>query len=252
MYARRTVLKGAAALPLAAVLADPLLSKAVAATLNEADLVTNGGLNVKGFVAVPEATPAPAIILIHEWWGLNDQIKAVAADFAKAGYVAIAVDLYGGKVATDPETARSYMGQVNGEDAIDTLSSWIDWIKQEPICNGKVATIGWCFGGGWSLNASIARDVDATVIYYGNVARQAADLKELKGPVLGHFAESDQWINHEMVDKFEAEMAKAGKPVTTYWYDAQHGFANPTTARYDREDAALAWERTSAFLAKNL
>jgi carboxymethylenebutenolidase len=252
MYARRTILKGAAGLPLAAVLADPMLARAQAATLNQATLVTNGGLTVKGFVGVPAETPAAAVILIHEWWGLNDQIKAVAADFARLGYVSVAVDLYDGKVATDPVNARTYMGQVNPDDATDTLASWIDWVKQQDFSTGKVGTVGWCFGGGWSLNASIARRVDATVVYYGNVARNPEDLAKLESPVLGHFAEEDQWINRDMVSKYEANMKAVKQPFTSHWYDAQHGFANPTTARYDAEDAELAWERTKAFFAEHL
>lgn len=252
MLARRTVLKGAASLPLAAILADPLLSRAAAATLNETVLTTHDGRTVTGFVAMPEQTPAPAMLLIHEWWGLNDQIKTMADEFAKMGYVAVAADLYDGKVATDPGNARAYMQQVDAAQATGTLASWIDWMKAHEAVNGKVGTVGWCFGGGWSLNASIARPVDATVVYYGNVAREAEALKQLRGPVLGHFAEQDEWINHEMVRKFEAEMALAGKDVTSYWYDAQHGFANPTTARYDAQDAMLAWARTQDFLLANL
>lgn len=252
MYARRTLLKGAAALPIAAILADPMLARAAAASLRDVTLTTDGGKTVKGVVAMPGTTPAPAMLLVHEWWGLNDQIKAMASEFARLGYMAVAVDLYGGKVATDPSAARSYMQQVDAGEATDTLASWIDWINAQKEFGGKVGTVGWCFGGGWSLNASIARPVDATVVYYGNVARSAADLAWLEGPVLGHFAEQDQWINHDMVGKFEAAMAEADKPLTTYWYDAQHGFANPTTARYDAEDAELAWSRTTAFLEKHL
>ena len=252
MFARRTVLKGAASLPLAAILADPMLARAAAAGLTETSIATSDGREVTGFVAMPETTPAPAMLLIHEWWGLNDQIKAMTSEFARLGYVAVAADLYAGKVATDPDNARSYMQQVDAGQATDTLGSWIDWMRAHKDVNGKIGTVGWCFGGGWSLNASLARPVDATVVYYGNVARSAGELKALESPVLGHFAEQDQWINHNMVDGFEAAMAEAGKDVTSYWYDAQHGFANPTTARYDAEDAALAWERTREFLEAQL
>ena len=112
---------------------------------------------------------------------------------------------------------------------------------------GKVATIGWCFGGGWSLNASIATPVDATIIYYGQVDQPASRLARLQGPVLGHFATRDQRINRPMVEGFEKAMAEAGKPLTVYWYEADHAFANPTGARYDAEDAKLAWDRTLAF-----
>lgn len=252
MPSRRTVLKGAAALPISAVLADPMLSRAMAAAHDAVSITTSDGRTVNATLAVPSTVPAPAMILIHEWWGLNAQIKAIAGEFAKQGYVAIAVDLYDGEVATDPTNARRLMGGVDPEQATATLGGWIDWALSQKFVNGRIGTVGWCFGGGWSLNASIARPVDATIVYYGNVARKAPDLGKLKGPVLGHYAESDQWINHAMVDGFEAEMKQAGKPFTSHWYDAHHGFANPTTARYDKEDAALSWSRTLEFLKANL
>ncbi|MDF1736353.1 MAG: dienelactone hydrolase family protein [Minwuia sp.] len=252
MYARRTVLKGAASLPLAAILADPMLARAAAHGLQDVSITTAGGKSVHAALALPATAPAAAVLLIHEWWGLNDQIKSVAARLAEEGYVALAVDLYDGKVATDPGDARSYMGQVNGGEATDTLASWIGWLKDHEKTNGKVATVGWCFGGGWSLNASIAAPVDGTIVYYGNVSRKAADLKALKGPVLGHFATEDQWINKAMVSGFEAEMKQAGKSLTAHWYDANHAFANPTSARYDEADAALSWQRTQAFLKETL
>lgn len=252
MFARRTVLKGAASLPLAAILADPMLAQAAAHGLQDVAITTAGGKSVHAALAMPQKTPAAAVLLIHEWWGLNDQIKSVAAKLAEEGYVALAVDLYDGKVATDAVGARSYMGQVQGGEATDTLASWIGWLKDHQATNGKVATVGWCFGGGWSLNASIAAPVDGTIVYYGNVSRKAADLAALKGPVLGHFAREDQWINQAMVSGFEAEMKQAGKDLTAHWYDANHAFANPTSARYDEADAALSWQRTQAFLKETL
>lgn len=252
MFARRTVLKGAASLPLAAILADPMLAQAAAHGLQDVAITTAGGKSVHAALAMPQKTPAAAVLLVHEWWGLNDQIKSVAAKLADEGYVALAVDLYDGKVATDAGDARSYMGQVNGGEATDTLASWIGWLKTHQATNGKVATVGWCFGGGWSLNASIAVPVDGTIVYYGNVSRKAADLAALKGPVLGHFAREDQWINEAMVSGFEAEMKQAGKDLTAHWYDANHAFANPTSARYDEADAALSWQRTQSFLRATL
>jgi len=144
------------------------------------------------------------------------------------------------------------MQTVDPAAATETLVAWIDWLKQSPYGSGRVATLGWCFGGQWSLNASIATPVDATVIYYGRVDQPAERLARLKGPVLGHFATKDANINREMVERFEASMAEVKKPLTVYWYEADHAFANPTGARYDAEDAALAWLRTQEFLRTNL
>jgi carboxymethylenebutenolidase len=253
---RRAVLRGlvagSAAAPLASVLADPRLARAAAEGLSMVSTEVAGYGTVNAALALPATTPAPAVLLIHEWWGLNDQIKAVAAEFANQGYVALAVDLYDGNVATTPEAAQTYMGAVDAAKATATVGTWIDWLRAHAAVQGGIGTVGWCFGGGWSLNASLARPVEATVIYYGNVAKSVAELAPLAGPVLGHFAEQDQWINHAMVDGFEAAMDAAGKTYATHWYDAQHAFANPTSAVYDGEDAAAAWQRTLAFFDETL
>ena len=145
------------------------------------------------------------------------------------------------------------MRALNPQRATDTLVAWVDWLRNHERSNGKVATLGWCFGGGWSLNASLATAVDATVIYYGNVAKSADELANLNSPVLGHFGTLDKNINQEMVSGFEASLKAAGKSdYEFHWYEADHAFANPSGARYDEEDAALAWSRTTAFLAAKL
>ena len=211
------------------------------------------GKECSAFYVEPAAgSQAPGIVVIQEWWGLNDQIKSVAAELADQGYVALAADLYDGKVTTDPGQAQALMEAMDPAKATDILASWIDWLKGHGGGNGKIATIGWCFGGGWSLNASLAAPVDATVIYYGRVDQPAEKLGSLKGPVLGHFGEKDQWINHKMVSGFETAMKSAGKPLTVYWYNANHAFANPTGANYDKPDAQLAWSRTLEFLKRQL
>ena len=251
---RRAFLKGLATLPLAAVLFDPLLARAQAATAEMIEIDMPGGSPVKGALALPEADNAPALLLVHEWWGLNDQIKSVAAEFAKLGFIAFAIDLFDAEPATTPDGAMALIKGLDPEVATKKLVTAIDWLKNNPHGNGKVGTIGWCFGGGWSLNASLATPVDATVIYYGNVAKTADELKALKGPVLGNFGTLDQNINKDMVAGFEAAMKEAGKAddLTVNWYTADHGFANPTSARYDAEDTAAAWDVTLAFLKKNL
>ena len=158
------------------------------------------------------------------------------------------MDLYDGRTATTPEQARALSRGVDAAAGRDTLGSWIRWLRAQELCNGRVATMGWCFGGGWSLNAALVEPVEATVVYYGNVARGAADLAALRGPVLGHFATRDRFIDRDMVAGFEAAMDQAGKALDVFWYEADHAFANPTGARYDAVDAALAWRRTLAFL----
>lgn len=250
---RRAFLQGLASLPLVVVLAEPMLARAAGNTLEKVTIRTRSGDAASGFLALPAASPAPAVLLIHEWWGLNDQIKAVASELAQQGFVALAADLYDGSVATTPAEARRYMSSMDPERATQALVAWIDWLRGHPKGNGKVGTVGWCFGGGWSLNASIAAPVDATVIYYGDVRRSAAELASLQGPVMGHFGTLDARIDAEMVGGFQKAMAEAGKTrPEVYWYVADHAFANPSGARYDEEDAKLAWARTLAFFYRHL
>ncbi len=252
MSRRRLLAAGAAGLPLATILADPRLAALAAEGLETLTTVIPGGTTVSAALAVPETTPAPAILLVHEWWGLNDQIKTMAAEVAREGYVGLAVDLYGGQVASTPDGAQALMGAVDPLVAQDTLVAWVEWLRRDRRVNDRVGTVGWCFGGGWSLNASIATPVEATVIYYGRVENSVEDLERLHGPVLGHFAEQDQWITHGMVDPFVARMKEAKKQIQAFWYDANHGFANPTAQSYDKADAQLAWKRTLDFYRRYL
>lgn len=251
---RRNFLKGAAVLPLATVLAYPELARAQADAVSTVSVPTASGGTAMGVLAMPAKLPAPTVLLIHEWWGLNDQIKSVAVEFAKMGYIALAVDMYDGKVGTSAEEAKALMSAVDATSGTEQLVTLIDFLKHHKNSTGKVGTIGWCFGGGWSLNASIATPVDATVIYYGRCNKTAAELATLNSPVLGHFGTEDKSINAEMVGGFEAAMKEAGKAdnLTVNWYEANHAFANPTGSRYDEADAALAWERTTAFFHKHL
>jgi len=251
---RRTVMKGLAGASLAAILADPVLVRAAAAETEGVGLTLPSGRSVSAALALPATLPAPTVMLIHEWWGLNDQIKATAREYAQAGYVALAIDLMGGSVATTPDEARAQMQAVDADEATETCVGWMEWLRGHDHGTGRVGTVGWCFGGGWSLNASVAAPSDATVIYYGRLIQEPGPLHDLRGPVMGHFATQDGHIDRPMVDGFQAAMAKAGKAdsLTVYWYDADHAFANPSGSRYDQADAQLAWERTMAFFAEHL
>jgi carboxymethylenebutenolidase len=249
---RRQVVVGLAGLSLATLLADPAKVAKAAASLQTVNTSTPSGRSISAALALPDKKPAAAVMLVHEWWGLNDQIKSVASELANLGYLGLAIDLYNGKVATKPDEAEPLMKAVVPAEASETMSTWVDWLRKHPDCNGKVAAIGWCFGGGLALQAALDRPLDATVVYYGNVARSADELKSLKGPVLGQFANEDQWINPKMVDGFQAAMKEAGKVLEVHRYDANHAFANPTGDHYDADDARTAWDRTVAFLKTTL
>ncbi len=251
---RRSLVKGIASLPLATVLANKALAEEVAATLDDITITTPSGREVSAALAVPETTPAPGLLVFHEWWGLNDEVKTAAAEYAKEGFLALAVDLYEGE-STDQLGVAAKLSQGIRNDpapAGETVVAWADWIRADERFDGKLGTVGWCFGGGWSLNTSIATPVDATVVYYGNVAKTADDVSTLQGPVLGHFGTEDRFINEEMVGGFEAAMNEAEKTFTTHWYTADHAFANPSSAVYDEEDAQVSWGRTLEFLKENL
>ena len=250
--ARRDVLTGFAGLSLAALLADPVRVAQAAAGLETVTIKTAGGRSVSAALALPAQTPAGGVMIVHEWWGLNDQIKAVSSELAANGFVGLAIDLYDGKVASDPDGAQKLMGGVKDAEATETVTAWVDHLYGMKEVNGKVATLGFCFGGGWSLNASLAHPVDATVIYYGRCDKSAAELKKLKGPVLGQFGSQDTFINPQMVNGFEAALKEDGIKHQIYRYDANHAFANPTGQNYDKEDARMAWDRTIAFLKANI
>lgn len=252
---RRNVMGGLAGLSLASLLSDSNRVAAAAAGLENVTAKVRGK-SVKAALALPEGSSAQkslgAVMLVHEWWGLNDQIKAVASEIARLGYMALAIDLYRGNVASNPEDAKKYMQAVDPSVARETMEAWIDWLRQQPQSSGKIVALGWCFGGGLALQASLDRPLQGTIVYYGNVARDPQDLAKLQGPVLGQFASKDQWINAAMVEKFTRDMKSAGKELESYVYIADHAFANPTGKNYDAEDARLAWERSVAFLKRVL
>ena len=217
------------------------------------DLQTEDGTPFHAYVSGLEASK-PAILLIHEWWGLNEHIKSTADKFAAAGYGALAVDLYAGKVATTPDSASAYMKATNSnpELAKKKLHAALRYLNDHST--GKVATTGWCFGGGWSLQASLQDPelVNATIIYYGLLEKDPAVLKTLRGPVLGIFANEDGWITPQVVNDFENALKQAGVEYEIYRYDANHAFANPSSARYNQEAATDAWAKTLAFMGKYL
>lgn len=190
------------------------------------------------------------ILVIHEWWGLNDHIRGWADRFAALGYRAIAVDLYG-KVAINPQEARALTQAVNQAEASAKHRAVLEALT-EP--GRKLATIGWCFGGGQSLQASLTAPelVSATVIYYGPLVTDAAKLGPLKAPVLGIFAKRDTSVTPDKVKAFEAAMKAAGKPLELHVYDADHAFANPSGDRHNSKAAKAAWEVTREFLNKHL
>lgn len=218
----------------------------------------DAGTEIRGYLAKPKGASngTPGVLLIHEWWGLNDNIRAVADRFAGEGYVALAVDLYEGDVADTREGAASLMrGTLESAYRLnDNLRQARDFLVEQAGAS-KVGSVGWCFGGGWSLNAAIhlGEDLDASVIYYGRVTDDPAKLTRLRAPVLGLFGSLDEGIPIDSVRSFEAALTALGKPAEVHVYEgANHAFANPSGTRYNEAAAKDAWEKTLAFFAAHL
>ncbi|MGD8394865.1 MAG: dienelactone hydrolase family protein [Candidatus Eiseniibacteriota bacterium] len=210
----------------------------------------------RAYLSLPEdaAPPLPGIVVIHEWWGLNDHIMHWTDRLAAAGYAALAVDLYGGTVATTREAAMAAMQAVDEERALEILAAAHAFLADDArIRAERRASIGWCFGGGWSLQQALhAPDLDAAVIYYGRLTTDPEALQAIEASLLGIFANRDSSIPPEVVDAFEAALEEADVEHTILRYDADHAFANPSSARYDQEAATDAWAHVADFLAREL
>jgi carboxymethylenebutenolidase len=210
----------------------------------------------RAYLSLPQGQQPPlaAVIVIHEWWGLNDHIKHWTDRLAQDGYAALAVDLYGGKVATTRDEAMTYMQAVDDAQARGVLQSAIAFVQKDSrIQATRIASVGWCFGGGWSLQLAMnSPELNAAVIYYGRLIDDPARLASIKAEVLGIFGDRDSGIPPAQVDAFEAALKKAGVNHTIHRYDADHGFANPSGARYDQSAATDAWQKVRDFLRARL
>jgi carboxymethylenebutenolidase len=219
---------------------------------------TFDGIGVKGYLARPqESTGAlPGLIVIQEWWGLNDNVRAMTRRFAGEGYVALAVDLYEGKLGATADEARALM-----EKALSDFPRLMSHLAQArdylagPAKAAKIGAVGWCFGGAMSLQGAIALGdtLDAVVVYYGRTVTDPAELAKISAPLLGLFGGADTGIPLDGVRAMEAELAKLGKQATVIVYDgAGHGFANPSGQSFDATAADAAWQRATTFLAGHL
>ncbi|NVK03283.1 MAG: dienelactone hydrolase family protein [Flavobacteriia bacterium] len=192
------------------------------------------------------------ILIFHEWWGMNPNIIRETQDLCEhLGVNVLAIDLYDGQIATTREEASALMQGANPERIQAIIDGAFDYIGE----SARVGTIGWCFGGGWSLQAALigSNQVDACVMYYGMPESDVERLSTLNAPVLGIFANQDQWINPDVVADFESNMDSAGEELTVYSYDAQHAFANPSNEGvYNEEAARDAREKAYDFFRENL
>ena len=196
----------------------------------------------------------PSVIVLQEWWGLNDQIKGVCDRFASAGFNAVSPDLYHGRVVgyDHRDEASHAMDGLDFPGAVhEDIAATLAWLK---TINGEVGVVGFCMGGALTIASAARLDgFGAAVCFYGVPPKAFADPKDIKCPFQGHFGSHDEWINPSVVAGIKADMEAAGNPPEIYSYDADHAFFNQSRPEvYKAEASAEAWARTVAFFKANL
>ena len=218
------------------------------------------GALVEAYLIEPaNATNAPGVVVIQEWWGLDDEIKNVANRLAIAGYRALVPDLYRGKLALEANEAEHLMNDLNfGDAASQDIRGAVQYLKASG--SSKVAVTGFCMGGALTvLSAGLVPECDGTVVWYGYPPLEYVDAAAIKKPMLAHWALHDDFFSIAGVDQLEEKLKAAGVTYDFQRYDTKHAFANPKSdsrglppLQYDATAAELAWERTMAFLKNTL
>jgi carboxymethylenebutenolidase len=213
--------------------------------------------NLTGYLVLPaDAVEVPGVIMIHEWWGLNDNIRAMARRLAGEGYAVLAIDLYAGETATTAAQAENLMSAImaDREAALDNIRQAHTYLSRFAFAP-RIATLGWCLGGGWSLEAALdlGGEVDAAVMFYGRVINDDELLASLEAPLLGIFAEADESIPVRDVQQFRSRLRGLNKDAQVLIYsDVDHAFANPSGNAYNPQAAEEAWAETLEFLEARL
>lgn len=212
------------------------------------------GQELAGYLSeAPGGQARGAVVLIHEWWGLNDHIRGVADRLAREGFTVFATDLYGGRVTKDSKEAEKLLNSMDWGKAAADLGAATEALRQRAP-GTKVAILGFCMGGALTLLAA-ANDprLDAAVPFYGIPPESGVDVTRIRAPVLGHFALRDDWCSPDRVDVLEKKLKGANIPAEIHRYDADHAFFNDTRPEvYSRDNAELAWKRTVDFLRAKL
>lgn len=234
-----------------------LLAVSALAVTSKEVAYKSGDETVKGILYTPEGKgPFPGIVVIHEWWGLNDWVKGQAEKLAGEGYAALAIDLYRGKVGTTPEEAHEIMRGVPEDRAKRDLEAGFQFLASQPnVKSERIGAIGWCMGGGYALQLALEEPkLAADVINYGAPSTDPAAISKINAPILGLYGALDRGITPDNVKAFGQAMDKAGKKIDiTIYPDAGHAFENPNNKDgYRPADAADAWSKTVNFLASTL
>jgi carboxymethylenebutenolidase len=210
---------------------------------------------VHGALAEPSGSgKAGGVVLLQEWWGLNDHIKGWADKLAAAGFLVLAPDLYHGKVTKDAGEAAKLMNELDTLKAVVEIAGAVEHLKKHPRSNGKVAVMGFCMGGALSFaSACHVPGLAAVVPFYGIPPAEKVDYSKVTAPILTHVAKRDDWVTPARAEEVKKKIESYGKSVELHLYDADHAFMNDTRPEvHDPASAKLALDRTLAFLQKHL
>jgi carboxymethylenebutenolidase len=213
------------------------------------------GATVTGAIALPEGTgKAPGLVLVQEWWGVNDHIRSLADRFAAAGFITLAPDLYHGVSTKDPTEAARLMNELDGKRAMDDIAGAASALAAHPRASGKVGITGFCMGGAYTFAATSAiPELAAAVPFYGIPPADRLDFAKMKAPILAHVATHDEWVTVAKAEEIKKGIDAHHGSMTLHVYEANHAFFNDTRPEvYAAEAAKLAWERTIAFLHEHL
>lgn len=222
--------------------------------MSELSFPWRGG-ETKGYLALPAgAAPSGAVVVIHEWWGLNDDVRRMTDRFAAEGWVGLAVDLYGGRVTSEAAEALALSTEMKTADAVEIVRGAAAALSAHPACNGKIAVTGFCLGGGMTLAAVAGVDgLAAGVPFYGSPRDEFLHYDRMRAPILGHYASQDAFVDPARVRRIAEAVRAAGGSFELHFYEGGHAFMRERDPHaYHEPSARLAWERTTAFLRARL
>jgi carboxymethylenebutenolidase len=217
-------------------------------------LSSRSGATIDADLALPAGDrPVGAVIVIHEWFGLNDDIRGITDRLAADGFVALAPDLYRGEVATEPQRAMQLVSKLQTREAMDDITGAVGYLRGHPRVNGRIGITGFCVGGAMALAAACnVEGLAAVVPFYGMPQPQYTDWTQVTAPIEGHYGAQDGSIPAAKVEAVRAALAASGKPVTIHFYEAGHAFMRRGGPAYNEAVAEQAWGRMVAFFAAQL
>ena len=213
------------------------------------------GGKASGDLAVPAGDEkVPAVVLIQEWWGLNDHIRDIAQRLAKEGFLTLAVDLYHGTTTKDPGEAAKLSTDLDRETALDEIEAAAMYLADHPRARGRIGVIGFCMGGSLTFRAlERISDFSCGVPFYGVPPAEQYNVAKVRAPILGHFSRTDPWAKPSIAEQIQRNLTARGGTMTVHVYDAEHAFMNDTRPEvYSPENAKVAWKRSVDFLHQQL